>query len=129
MLGNETFDDGMGWDETRSEPPVRSSELLDANVNKNKTIRAKMTHIIYGDGKIKTNIGMVEDRRCLTMKDTGKPRVVGTTSLEGQSTDPQENFDVIISFRTIEGARLLQDMLSELVCKWSREISPKVESI
>ena len=88
-----------------------------------------MIHLIYGDGKIKTNTGTVEDRRCLTMKDTGKPTAVGTTSLEGPATEPQENFDVVISFRNIEGARLLQDMLSELVCEWSRELSPKVESI
>ncbi len=26
MLGNETFEDGFGWNETRNEPPVRSSE-------------------------------------------------------------------------------------------------------
>ncbi len=59
------------------------------------------------------------------MRDTGKPLEVGTISNEGATTDPQENFDVVISFRNIEGARLLQDMLNELVCQWSRESSPK----
>lgn len=88
-----------------------------------------MTHIIYGDGKIKTNKGTVEGRKCLTMRDTGKVLPVGATSEEGPSTEPQESFDVIISFRNMEGARLLQDMLNELVAEWSREISPKVESI
>jgi hypothetical protein len=88
-----------------------------------------MTHLIYGDGRIKTNTGEVEGRKCLTMRDTGKPLEVGTTSNEGATTEPQENFDVVISFRNIEGARLLQDMLNELVCQWSRESSPKVEAL
>ena len=88
-----------------------------------------MTHLIYGYGRIKTNTGEVEGRKCLTMRDTGKPLEVGTTSNEGSTTEPQENFDVVISFRNIEGARLLQDMLNELVCQWSREASPKVEAL
>jgi hypothetical protein len=88
-----------------------------------------MTHLIYGDGRIETNTGTVEGRKCLTMRDTGKPLEVGTTSLEGATTEPQETFDVILSFQSIEGARLLQDMLNELICEWSREASPKIESI
>lgn len=88
-----------------------------------------MTHLIYGDGRIKTNKGKVEGRPCLTMRDTGKTLPVGATSNEGPTTEPQENFDVVISFRNIEGARLLQDMLNELVAEWSREASPKVDEI
>lgn len=94
-----------------------------------KTIGKEMTHLIYGDGRIKTNTGIVEGRKCLTMRDTGKSLKVGTTSYEGPTTEPQESFDVVISFRNLEGARLLQDMLNELVCEWSREVSPKVENI
>lgn len=88
-----------------------------------------MTHLIYGDGRIKTNTGVVDGRKCLTMLDTGKPREVGTTSLEGPSVEHQDSFDVVLSFKNIEGARLLQDMLNELVCEWSRGASPKVDKL
>lgn len=88
-----------------------------------------MTHLIYGDGRIKTNKGKTEGRPCLTLLDTGITRMCGTTSNEGPTTEPQENFDVIISFRNIESARVLQDMLNELVAEWARELSPKVDAI
>lgn len=116
---------------SKTEKPkhVGISDLLEANIKQPKTMTKEPTHIIYGDGRIKTNKGKVEGRPCLTMRDTGKTLAVGTTSLEGPTTEPQENFDVIISFRNIEGARLLQDMLNELVAEWSREASPKVESL
>lgn len=102
---------------------------LEANNQQHKNMTKEPTHIIYGDGRIKTNKGKVEGRPCLTMRDTGKTLPVGTTSLEGPITEPQENFDVIISFRNMEGARLLQDMLNELVAEWSREVSQKIESL
>lgn len=86
-----------------------------------------MKHIKCGDGRIKTGTGHIEGRPCLTMVDTKIPRAVGTTSTEGPSKESQNAFDVIISFKNIESARLLQDMLNELVCRWSREESPKVE--
>lgn len=88
-----------------------------------------MKHLTYGEGRIKTNKGSWQGLKCLTLLDTGVARDVGTTSNEGPSLDDPSCFDVILSFKNIEGARLLQDMLNELVCEWSREESPKVDSL
>lgn len=118
-----------GFAKPESEPPVRVQPVVRGERQQHQTKMKEPTHLIYGDGRIKTNKGKVEGRPCLTMRDTGKTLPVGTTSLEGPTTEPQENFDLIISFRNIEGARLLQDMLNELVAEWSREVSEKVESL
>lgn len=86
-------------------------------------------HLMYGRGQIKTNKGKVGGRPCLTLRDTGNPLPVGTTSNEGAKQEPQEAFDVILSFENIEGARVLQDMLNELIAEYSRELSPKMDAI
>lgn len=92
-------------------------------------IAPPMKHLIYGDGKIQTAHGKVDGLRCITMQERSTALPVGATSLEGPSTVPREKFDVILSFRNIEGARLLQDMLNELVCEWSRDNSVKVDAL
>ena len=85
-----------------------------------------MTHLIYGEGRIYTNHGRLDGDRCLMLRDTKITRPVGAT-LEGQGqSEPRENFDVIISFKNLEGARLLQDQLNAMVCAWSEDLSLKV---
>lgn len=85
-----------------------------------------MTHLTYGEGRIYTNHGMMDGDRCLMLRDTKKERPVGATFDGEESPEPRENFDVILSFRNIEGARLLQDQLNDMICKWSKELSVKV---
>jgi hypothetical protein len=42
---------------------------------------------------------------------------------EWKTEEPKEAFDVFITFSNIESARVLQDTLNEIVCRWSRELS------
>lgn len=89
----------------------------------------KPTKIEYGKGRIYTNSGKVDGVRCLILKDTGVERIVGTTQTATPPPMPQDEFDVLITFQNIESARLLQDILNELVCEWARDISPKEETL
>lgn len=85
-----------------------------------------MIQLIYGDGRIETNHGTMDGQRCLMMRDTGIERVVGTTAEGVPDPEDRENFDIILSFKNIAGARLLQDILGEMLALWSREVSPKI---
>lgn len=86
-----------------------------------------MTKLIYGDGKVMTQQGVIEgEGKCLTITDTGIVRPVGSTQKEYPPQVAQEAHDVVLVFKTLESARTLQDEINELCAVWSREENPKV---
>ncbi len=87
-----------------------------------------MIKLTYGEGKIKTQQGHIEgEGKCLTLTETGIARPVGATELIYPPSIPQDEHDVVIVFKTLESARVLQDQLNELISIWAREESIKVE--
>lgn len=85
-----------------------------------------MTKIVFGEGRIKVNTGKQDGVHCLTMQRQKKKRPVGAVLDEPESVNPESDFDVVITFKNLQGARLLQDMLNEVVCTMAREAAPKV---
>lgn len=88
-----------------------------------------MTKLTYGDGLIKTQQGSIEgEGKCVTIKKVEKPQPVGSTSTRLGGISPQDDFDVVLVFKTLESARTLQDELNEMISVWSREDSVKVDA-
>lgn len=81
--------------------------------------------LTYGEGRIEHQVGTIDGERCLCFKDTATERAVGAVDAKAAPSQvPQEYYDVILSFKTLESARVLQDVVNEFVCKWSRETAP-----
>lgn len=64
--------------------------------------------------------GRAFGEKALLFTDTGNEHRIGETSEDADSTEEAEAFDVILTFTSIESARILQDMINEMLCKWSR---------
>lgn len=86
-------------------------------------ITEKPARLMYGDGRIITQQGESEGIKCLMLRQTENPKPVGHVDPMDETPVPQEECDVILFFRNIEGARTLQDELNELIAIWSRESS------
>ncbi len=87
-----------------------------------------MIKLTYGEGKFKTQQGHIEgEGKCLTLTESDIVRPIGATELTYPPSIPQEDHDVVIVFKTLESARVLQDQLNELISIWAREESVKIE--
>ena len=87
-----------------------------------------MIKLVYGLGLLRTQQGMIEgEGKCLTITSIKEPVPVGATATKWNPSEPQEMNDVILVFKNLEGARLLQDEINSLCSDWSRELSPKIE--
>ncbi len=87
-----------------------------------------MLKLTYGLGLLRTQQGEIEgEGKCLTITQLKKPVPVGATATKWNPKEPQEVHDVILLFKNLEGARLLQDELNGLISEWSRELSVKIE--
>jgi hypothetical protein len=86
-----------------------------------------MTKLIFGDGRVAVQQGSIEgEGHCLTITDTGTPKPVGSTQAVYPPQIRQEDHDVVLVFKSLESARVLQDEINELCAVWSRDQSPKV---
>ena len=77
--------------------------------------------ITFGNGKILTQQGRVGEHRCLTLTRSDKAHPIGSTPPQWKKECSQDAADVLILFKNIESARVLQDELNELISIWSRE--------
>ena len=78
----------------------------------------------FGDGKVLVRQGDTpqgEKVLALAQGDVAFP--INDHPTEWKTEEPKEAFDVFITFSNIESARVLQDTLNEIVCRWSRELS------
>lgn len=82
--------------------------------------------IEYGDGLIHTQQGVIEGRKCLTIKKLEKPLPINSTPKEWKMEYSPDECLAVLVFKNIEGARTLQDELNELISIWSKEQSPVV---
>ncbi len=82
--------------------------------------------IEYGDGKIQTQQGRVEGHRCLAITKGEHAHPINSTPKEWDKQTTEDKVDVLLVFKSIEGARTLQDELKELIAVWSREQSQVV---
>lgn len=86
-----------------------------------------MTKLVYGDGRIKTQQGNIENEgKCLTITAIPSAKPIGSTEKDFPPFVRQEDHDVVLVFKSLEAARTLQDEINELCAVWSREINPKV---
>lgn len=77
--------------------------------------------LTYGDGKIHTQQGMLEGHRCLTLTEIAEPQPINSSPKTWPEQTNTTDHDVVLVFKNIEGARTLQDELSEMIAIWSRE--------
>jgi hypothetical protein len=78
----------------------------------------------FGDGKVLVRQGDTpqgEKVLALAQGDVAFP--INDHPTEWKTEEPKEAFDVFITFSNIESARVLQDTINEIVCRWSRELS------
>lgn len=88
-----------------------------------------MTKITYGNGSILTERGNIDgEGKCLCLTDNAVENPIGSVSKLGPRSEPQGNSDVILVFKNIEGARVLQDELNSLISDWSRDLQNKQAS-
>lgn len=87
-----------------------------------------MTKLIFGNGTVQTQQGTIEgEGKCLTIKETGIAHPVGSTQAEYPRQVKQEDHDVVLVFKTLESARILQDEINELCAVWSIQQNPSFE--
>ncbi len=79
--------------------------------------------LTYGDGLLQTQRAKLANGNkciCITKRDT--PKTIGYVSKEYDKVVDESEIDVILEFKNIQSARVLQDELNELISIWSREI-------
>ena len=81
-----------------------------------------MKRLIFGTGRILVERGVSDDgSRFIFLNDTGIDRPVGESNgVHPDAVTPTEleSHDVVLEFRSIESARVLQDKLNLMVSKW-----------
>lgn len=78
--------------------------------------------IVYGDGKIQTQQGITHGGlECLTITERSYACPVGSTPSQWEKTMDESKIDVILAFKTLASARVLQDELNELISRWSKK--------
>ena len=78
--------------------------------------------LTYGKGNLQTQQGTThEGVKCLTIKKIDEAKPINSTPKEWDKKADESQFDLILEFRNIESARVLQDELNELISTWSRE--------
>ena len=76
----------------------------------------------FGHGHLLTQQGVTDDgKKCITITKCKAPMPVGSTPAKWEKQVPEDQIDVILAFDNIQGARVLQDELNELISIWSRE--------
>ena len=133
-MGRELFLDGLGHALLLLDDTVRSLNAgrtvdLDTALNEvppGEGVKNISNIITMGDGRIKVNTGSSGEFRCLTFQPAKGQHPVGATSTEDAKTQDLDEFSAVIAFRNLDSARLVQDMLNELVCEWARDESVKV---
>jgi len=80
-----------------------------------------MKKLIYGEGKIHTQRGLIGDNKCLTITEVNEARPIGSQVKDSLKSKPADEHDVILVFLNIESARTLQDELNDLISDWSKE--------
>lgn len=76
-----------------------------------------------------TQQGHIEgEGKCLTITRMVESRPIGSQQEEWAKQSQQDEHDVVIVFKNIVAARVIQDELNELIAIWSRELSEKVST-
>lgn len=83
--------------------------------------------IIYGDGRVWTQKGMIDGHRCISITKTENEHPINSTPKHWEEKTTEDKVDVLLVFKNIESARTLQDELNELIAIWSRELGAVVE--
>ena len=79
-----------------------------------------MKKLTYGNGRLQTQQGTTADgNKCLTIKEIEEAKPVGSTPKEWKEKTEEKDYAVILEFKTLEGARVLQDELNALLSQWS----------
>lgn len=87
----------------------------------------KVLKLVYGNGTLMTQQGIIEgEGRCLTITEMNEARPIGATQKDWKRELVQDEHDVILVFKNLEGARSFQDEINELCAVWSRDIGEKV---
>lgn len=75
--------------------------------------------LTFGNGEVGVRRETtLEDFKCISFKRFGEKFPIGSLNYE----EVKENdLDVILEFKTLESARIVQDQLNELIIIWSRE--------
>ncbi len=81
-----------------------------------------MKKLTYGNGRLQTQKGTTgEGLKCITIKELKEAQPIGATPAEWDKEVNEDSLDVILEFKNIEGARVLQDMLNSMICDWVDE--------
>ena len=82
----------------------------------------------FGTGRVLCSWGLTADERqdrALLLELVDEPHEVGTVTGDATGEKVEDSDRVVMmNFPSIESARVLQDVLGEMIGKWSRELSP-----
>jgi hypothetical protein len=82
---------------------------------------------VYGEGNLWTQQGEVEGLKCISIKRTSATMPVGSQPIEWKKQYTVSECDCLLVFKTLEGARVLQDEINGLISEWSKQLSQPVE--
>ena len=81
--------------------------------------------LTFGDGLIQVQQGTTaENLRCLALTKLSKKYPVGSKPTTWAKEVDETQIDVVIAFKSVKSARVLQDELNELISVWSRDAAP-----
>lgn len=84
-----------------------------------------MLKITYGNGLIRTQqANNAEGNKCLVITKEKQAREIGSHPEEWDKTKIESEIDLMLEFKSIAAARVLQDELGEMIAIWSRESGP-----
>lgn len=80
------------------------------------------TKLTYGNGTLQTQQGrLANGNRCICITKHDQGRTIGYVPKEWDAVADESEIDVILEFKSVESARVLQDELGELIAIWSLE--------
>ncbi len=78
--------------------------------------------LTYGNGTIQTQQGNThEGLHCLCLTQRPYTMPVGSTPDKWEKSIDESKIDVILEFKTLASARVLQDELNDMISRWSKE--------